>query len=223
MGPESDSNNMKNKFYRNLSSTADYYRHMERAMSKFANRYKPTSDPLPDIPDIMPAFSHDSANYVGRYGMGSIKIQVVLKLDGRLDFVKLARAVRLSVDAEPVLGCRFVEANPPYFKRLQDLDSVEFCTMEETDDSEGALLRYLERPFSMDNDLLVKVHLIRTGESDTLVVKLNHSCADGTGTKDLSISWRIFIPLLTVKTVFMCRCRASAAAKTMNGHLKRSE
>ncbi|HHY27347.1 MAG TPA: alcohol acetyltransferase [Desulfitobacterium dehalogenans] len=134
--------------------------------------------------DIMPAYPHDFGNYVARYGMGNFQIQVILKLDGRIDFDKLSKAVRLSVDAEPVLGCRFVEDDPPYWKRLEDIGQTEFCSMEETTNVEDAVQRFLESRLDMDHDPMVKVKLIRSQEYDTIGIKLNHTCSDGAGTKE---------------------------------------
>jgi NRPS condensation-like uncharacterized protein len=134
--------------------------------------------------DIMPAYAHDFGNYVARYGMGNFQIQVIMKLDGRIDFDKLSRAVRLSVDAEPVLGCRFVEDDPPYWKRLEDIDKIELCSMEETTNVEEAVQRFLESHLDMDHDPMVKVKLIRSQEYDTIGIKLNHTCCDGAGTKE---------------------------------------
>lgn len=134
--------------------------------------------------DIMPAYAHDFGNYVARYGMGNFQIQVIMKLNDRLDFDKLSRAVRLSVDDEPVLGCRFVEDDPPYWKRLEDIDQTEFCSMEETTNVEETIERFLESRLDMDHDPMVKVKLIRSQEYDTIGIKLNHTCSDGAGVKE---------------------------------------
>lgn len=134
--------------------------------------------------NIMPAFAHDYGNYAARYGMGNFQIQAVMRLDGRLDFSKLSRAVRLSVDAEPVLGCRFVEGNPPYWKRLDNIDETMFCSTEETDNEPDAIKRFLESPMDMDHDPMVKVKLIRSAQYDTIGMKLNHTCSDGAGAKE---------------------------------------
>lgn len=132
----------------------------------------------------MPAFMHDSGNYAARYGMGNFQIQAILKLDGRLDFEKLSRTVRLSVEAEPVLGSRFVEHAPPYWKRREDIDTIEFCSIEETDNAEEAVHRFLASHLHMDRDPMVKVKLIRSADYDTLGIKLNHTACDGAGTKE---------------------------------------
>jgi len=136
---------------------------------------------------IMPAYAHDYANYVARFGMGNFQIQVVMKLDGKLDFDKLSKAVRLSVDAEPVLGCKFVENDPPYWKRIEDIDNTVFCTMEEyesSEEAEKAADEFLQSPLDMDLDPLVKLRLIRSDRQDMIIIKMNHACSDGSGVKD---------------------------------------
>ncbi len=172
------------KFSDARSNIHSYYKDSNKAFVKHTGTNKPVCEGTPDSSGIMPAYAHDFGNYVARYGMGNFQIQIVMKLEGRLDFDKLTRAVRLSVDAEPVLGCRFVEGNPPYWKRLENIDEVPFCSFEEASDGDEAVQRFLESPLNMDHDPMVKVKLIRSAECDTLGIKLNHSCSDGSGTKD---------------------------------------
>lgn len=135
-------------------------------------------------PGTYPANGHDIYNYVARFGAANYQIQAVLQLDGLLDPDKLKQAVRLAVDTEPVFGCRFVEADPPYWKRLDPLDEVPFCTYENAENREEAVQQFLESPLDMDNDPMVKMKLIRCGPQDTLCMKVNHTCCDGTGTKE---------------------------------------
>jgi NRPS condensation-like uncharacterized protein len=137
-----------------------------------------------DEPYIMPANGHDIYNYVARYGLGNYQIQAVMKLDGKIDYNKLVKAVRLSVDEEPVFGCRFIESEPPYWKRLDNIDQTEFCSFEETSDPDEVVQRFLESPLDMDRDPMVKVKLIRSEPDDTICIKINHACCDGTGTKE---------------------------------------
>jgi len=134
--------------------------------------------------DILPASEHDIYNYLARYSMASFQIQVIMKLDGRLDFDKLKRAVRLSFDAQPVFGYRLVEDDPPYWKRLDNIDEIIFCSMEETNNSDQAVMRFLQSPLDLDNDPKVKVNIIRSAQYDILGVKVNHACCDGEGTKE---------------------------------------
>ncbi len=134
--------------------------------------------------DCIPADGQDIYNYVARYRIANFQTQVVMKLDGRLDFDKLLKAVRLSFDVEPVFGCRFIESTRPYWKRIKEIDSVEYCTFEETDNPDAAVKKFLDIPLDLDKGPMAKVKLIRSGLSDILCVKVSHVCCDGTGAKE---------------------------------------
>ncbi|HEX9060747.1 MAG TPA: condensation domain-containing protein [Clostridia bacterium] len=134
--------------------------------------------------NYIPADGHDICNYVFRHKLANFQIQAVMKLDGRLSFDKLSKAVRLSFDAEPVFGCRFVKGISPYWKRINDIDSGEFCTFEETDNPDAAVQKFLDIPLDLDRGPMVKVKLIRSGQRDTLCVKASHVCCDGAGAKE---------------------------------------
>lgn len=134
--------------------------------------------------NCIPADGHDIGNYVFRYKLANFQIQTVMKLDGRLDFDKLSKAVRLSFEVEPVFGCRFVKSSHPYWKRINDIDSAQFCTFEETDDPDAAVQKFLDIPLDLDRGPMVKVKLIRSGKSDILCVKVSHVCCDGAGAKE---------------------------------------
>jgi len=187
--------NALNKFYEHMShSMFNYYRNCYKAYEKAANLNKPSCCKKKyyhcnicnknEIKDIIPANGHDIFNYLTRHNMRNAQIQAVMKLDGRLDFDKLKKAVRLSVDAIPVFGCRLVEDDPPYWKPLDNIDEIAFCSMEETDYSDEAVKIFLQSPMDMDNDPMVKVKLIRSKENDILAVKVNQICCDGTGIKE---------------------------------------
>lgn len=197
-----------NKFCEDISQNMmNYYENYSKAIEKFADTNKSSLDSINISPakahkvcnadtnkssggnnqnsiDILPASGHDICNYLTRYNMANFQIQAIIKLDGRLDFDKLKRAVRLSVDAEPVFGCRFVEDDPPYWKRLDNLDEITFCSLEETDNSDEAVMRFLQSSLNMDNDPKVKIKLIRSEQYDILGVKVNQACCDGTGAKE---------------------------------------
>lgn len=161
-----------------------YYGNMSKIFDGYTRSKKPTSGFRRDDPDSLPANGHDIYNYVARYKLANFQIQAVMKLDGHIDFVRLSRAVRLSVDAQPVFGCRFIENEPPYWKRLKDIDTIAFCDMVETENPDEAIQFFLDSPLDMDQDPMVKVRLIRSGQFDTLCVKNNHACCDGAGTKE---------------------------------------
>ena len=93
----------------------------------------------------------------------------------------MARAVRLTMDAEPVLGCRFVK-HPwrPYWERRDDLDRLHLCSVVEPQDPESELWRFIAMPLDPYEDSQVQVRIFRSG-TDTLCVRLDHLAADGAG------------------------------------------
>lgn len=134
--------------------------------------------------NILPASGHDICNYFARHGLANFQIQTILKLDGRVDPDKLIRAAKLSVEEEPVLGCRFIESDPPYWKRILDYDEERLCSIEISNDQERAVKLFTESPLDMDKDLNVKIKLIRSEDCDTMCIKINHACCDGGGVKE---------------------------------------
>ncbi|MDP4094624.1 MAG: condensation domain-containing protein [Bacillota bacterium] len=163
-----------------LSNLMNYYNNVNKA---YQNHTK-NSFGEDDNEDILPVNGHDIYNYVARYGIANCQIQAIMTLDGKLDNDKLSKAVRLSFDAEPVFGCRFVENNPPFWKRRDDLDKIVLCTLEENNNTDQAVKRFLDSPLNMDTDPMVKLRLIRSEQNDVLALKVNHACCDGTGVKE---------------------------------------
>jgi NRPS condensation-like uncharacterized protein len=138
-----------------------------------------------NIPDTMPATWQDCFNYSVRYvRFTNSTIQAVIHFRGKLDAVRLARAVKLSVDAEPVLSCKFIEREDrPFWQRLTGLDSISWCGLEEVPDREKAVKGFLLEELDMDNGPQVLARVFRCGELDTLCIKLNHACCDGGSAK----------------------------------------
>ncbi|QNU68767.1 alcohol acetyltransferase [Ruminiclostridium herbifermentans] len=136
------------------------------------------------IPNAIPVNAYDKCNYVAKYDLASSQIQAIMKLDGRLDFNNLVKAVRISVDVEPVFGCHIIESKQLYWKRYEDIDNIEFCTIEETNNTDEAIQSFSESPMDMMKDPMVIVKLIRSDASDILGIKINHVCCDGAGAKE---------------------------------------
>jgi NRPS condensation-like uncharacterized protein len=102
----------------------------------------------------------------------------VMTFEGRLDPARLARAARLLIDAEPMLGCRFVPGpGRPYWRRRDDLDTTAWCFVQETDDPD-AVLRQLMTPAPEHIERTIRLHLLRGPEGDTLVMWITHMLAD---------------------------------------------
>jgi NRPS condensation-like uncharacterized protein len=102
----------------------------------------------------------------------------VMAFESRLDPARLARAARLLLDAEPMLGCKFV-AGPgrPHWRRRDDLDTTAWCLVHETADPD-AVLRQLMTPVPEHIERTIRLHLLRRPDGDTLVMWVTHMLAD---------------------------------------------
>ncbi len=143
-----------------------------------------TYEDIRNIPGAIPATGNDIYNYIARYGMANYQIQTVLKFSKRLDPMKLINAVNIANSAQPVFGCRFVENQPPYWLPLSELEKRRIFSFVETNNPEDAIRRFLESPLDMDKDPVVKIRLISSGGNDTLCLKINHTCTDGSGANE---------------------------------------
>jgi len=112
------------------------------------------------------------------------QLRFLIKFAGRVDEERLARAFRLTLDIEPVLGCRFVERPfRPYWERCSNLDSIPLCRVIQTQDHEREIFKYTVEPLEPCEGPQVQARVFRNTE-DTLVVKMSHTVADGHGLVD---------------------------------------
>lgn len=183
MGMKFNSDNAEGTFPQ-FSSMNDYYKNFEKLFNKYYNMIRQAQENFAHKQTIIPADGNDICNYLARYNMANFQIQAILRIDGRLDYEKLVKAARLSVKAEPVFGCRFIKSNPPYWKPFKNTNKISLCSLEETDNLDEAIEKFLESPMDMDKDTAVKIKLIRSGKYDTLGFKINHVCCDGVGAKE---------------------------------------
>jgi NRPS condensation-like uncharacterized protein len=113
-----------------------------------------------------------------------LQIHAVVSFDGQLDLLRLKKAMRLSLDAEPVLGCRFVTGKwHQFWQRREDLDHLELCTLIETRQTETNLIAYLAAPLDLRADPLIQARIFRS-TTDTLCIKANHIVTDAAGVKE---------------------------------------
>jgi NRPS condensation-like uncharacterized protein len=116
--------------------------------------------------------------------VGECSGKFLLVLDGRIDEDRLGRAVRLSLEAEPILGCRFVDRKRrPLWERREDLDGIPLCEVVSCADGRPHIARFLATPIDTTRDPLVKIMVVRAA-SDTVCVKVPHEVADGPSMKD---------------------------------------
>lgn len=97
----------------------------------------------------------------------------------RLDAERLARAVRLLVDAEPVLACRFdVTARNSIWRRHSDPDSIAWLEVATAPDRESAVSSVVATE-QEPNDRTIVVRLFSLPEHDLIALTIDHAAGDG--------------------------------------------
>ncbi|MCD1295356.1 hypothetical protein CUJ83_10125 [Methanocella sp. CWC-04] len=108
----------------------------------------------------------------------------LITFSGRVDAGLMARSIRLSLDAEPVLGCRMTKG--PFrlrWQRSDSLDSIDLCPVIETVDALNEALRFMAAPMDTFTAPQIQARLFRS-DRDVLCVKMTHAVADGGGFKE---------------------------------------
>ena len=135
--------------------------------------------------DKLKVTAQDAYNYAASKVFSDQQLCMVIKLSGRIEENVLAKGVRLSMDFEPVLGCRFVEnGGTPFWERRRDLDQIETCQVIETASPQKALEAFINEPIHADEDPLVSAKIFREKNEDTVCLKMNHSACDAGGLKE---------------------------------------
>lgn len=152
-------------------------------------------------PIRIPVTGQDLFNYLAGYFATDHLLQLVLTFPSRLNEEILAKAIRATLELEPVLGCRFVEDPIAcYWERREDLDTVEWLSLVQTNDKEAAIEEFLKQPVNSREDLQVQARIIRVKQSeasdpssfpdpnqssyDVLCIKMDHASTDGGGLKE---------------------------------------
>ncbi len=133
------------------------------------------------IPERFPSVLIDRFACVMERHLADMKIQMEMVFDHRLDLDRLQRAFRLALDAEPVLGCRFVDRLPElHWQRLPHIDHE---LLELTDDLER-FSAFRTRKINPFEGLQIEAAVLREGEGDRLLIKLSHLVGDAGGIKE---------------------------------------
>jgi NRPS condensation-like uncharacterized protein len=133
------------------------------------------------IPATLPASGTDVAVSITR-AVTRQRIGVRLAFDGRLDEARLKRALRLTLDAEPVLGCSLEIGRRAVWRRIEDLDAVVPFSVVESDDPDAEMVRFQAEEVP-DAGPQAAVLLLRTPDHDELGIKVSHVPVDGQGAK----------------------------------------
>ncbi|NHJ84383.1 MAG: hypothetical protein FK734_02915 [Asgard group archaeon] len=135
------------------------------------------------IPKRIKTSANDNLNYLLRNGTDQ-QINFVFHLNGLINPEIMKKAVRMSMDAEPVLGCKLtITRKKTYWDRRNDLDHLDYFELINTDNSERDIRDFILTQINPSIDSLLKIRIFR-GETDTLVIKSDHSVMDGGGFYD---------------------------------------
>jgi NRPS condensation-like uncharacterized protein len=141
---------------------------------------------MPENSNLYPASAQDKMNYITRLNADQ-QLHVVVTFPGRVNQSRLAKALRMLMDREPVLGCRFIEqGNRVGWERRSDLDQLELLRVIETSDLQAELYEFAVLPGDPCVDPLVQARIFRSPTGDTLCLKVNHVAADGAGVKEVA-------------------------------------
>lgn len=138
---------------------------------------------MSEIPTRFIATGADAAIAITRAAVNH-RIGVSLSFQpGHLDPDRLARALRLSFDAEPVVGCSFrTDERRAYWQRMSDLDGAKLLVQEGVSDPD-AMMRSFQAAEVSDEGPQATVALFRSAQRDVLGIKVSHVLADGQAAK----------------------------------------
>ena len=110
-----------------------------------------------DAPESYPAQPQDLLSLLGRR-VANQQLNSLMHLDGSLDADRLRSALRLTLDGQPVLGCRLVEdPRRPYWERRDDLGSTTACPVIRCEDLDAEVQHFVVTPTAPTRDPLVRV------------------------------------------------------------------
>jgi len=147
------------------------------------NTYQKQRRKLSLIPKRFPASPLDQYMYLSLVSHDG-QFRTVITFAGQVDAERMTRAMRLTLDIEPILGCRFIEHLwRPYWERRDDLDIVSLCPVVESKDMESEFSEFVAASMDPCTDPLVQVKIFRS-DKDTLCIKVNHTVADAGGARE---------------------------------------
>ena len=114
---------------------------------------------------------------------GELMIQLELEFAQQLDADRIARSVDLALDAEPVLGCRFVRHwRKPWWERLEPGARKAFLPARDEAEYES----FKTAPADACTGPQIGVCLLNLSDAAMLLIKVSHYAADAAGVREVS-------------------------------------
>ena len=118
--------------------------------------------------------------------VGDMQIHCIVLFDGMIDEDRMARAIRLGLDSEPLLGSRFSTSLwRPCWEYRHDLNNLELCKLIETTDVNQEMTKFLTSPIDPFGDPQVQACILRS-KKYVFCIKVNHIAADAGGVKEFA-------------------------------------
>jgi NRPS condensation-like uncharacterized protein len=138
---------------------------------------------MTDIPNHFPAAALDKIISGGQdVGIADFMLQMELCFEHRLDAQRLARALELLLDAQPILGCRLVtEKKKVYWARLSRPWPDIFCLAATPAEFDN----FRNRPIDSRCGPQISACVLRAADGDRLLVKVSHQVCDAGGLNDV--------------------------------------
>ena len=113
--------------------------------------------------------------------LGPLMSQLEMKFAHHLDVDRLARALDLLFEAEPVLGCRL--AVSPFRASWEPLGPTDRSCLTSVSD-EDAFAAFRVQDLASSRGPQIQVGHLRTSGGDSLLIKMTHEVCDGGGLKE---------------------------------------
>ena len=113
---------------------------------------------------------------------GEQLIHFVITYDNHFNFKLLKKAMRITFDIEPILGCKFVDTfNEPYWERLENIEENEYCSLSHTENFDASLYEFVAKDYQIHSELPIQIRVFRLGSKDVICLKVSHMVTDGGG------------------------------------------
>lgn len=132
------------------------------------------------LPNRIAAPPADQFNYALR-ALGDQSLHMVISFGGFLDEGHLRTAAAAVIAGFPLLGSRFVECDKPYWEVLPDIDFNTLVRIHVSCDPDADLPAILAIPVDPATGPQLCLHLIRSGDRDTLCITVHHAAMDARG------------------------------------------
>lgn len=134
------------------------------------------------IPSIIPLDPMDRP-MIWFETISALMIQLELKFEHEINEERLAKAVLLTLDSEPVLGCRLVDHwRKPYWMRLESIND-DVLIRAASHDEYGKFKEKVINPYSGPQ---MRACLYNNDNGASLLIKVTHHAADAAGVRDVA-------------------------------------